>query len=90
MIMKTLSLVKHAGIVALASAAMLMTPAVSFAGTPFIIGGPGYQPPVHFAAPVSGYHAFAAAEMGNIMAPHRSGEAACMRAPFSDRYAPCY
>lgn len=86
--MKTLSLIKYAAIAVIAGAAV-MAPAASFAGTPFVFGGPGYQPPVHSTVS-PGYRAYASATMVRNMAPHRSGGADCMRAPFSDSYEPCY
>jgi hypothetical protein len=88
MIMNTLSLIKYAAVATIAGAAV-MAPVASFAGSPFVFGGPGYQPPVHSTSS-PGSRAFASAQVDKNLASHRYSGVNCMRAPFSDCYEPCY
>jgi hypothetical protein len=90
MIMNTLSLAKVAA--ALAIAGMLMAPAASFAGTPFIFGGPGYQPAVHAGTTASAMHAYAEAHEGVARGGWRATRPAtnCMVSPGSTAFEPCF
>jgi hypothetical protein len=90
MIMKTLSLAKAAA--ALAVAGMLMAPTLSFAGTPFIFGGPGYQPAVHTGTSAPAMNAYAEAHDGMARGGWRAPRPAtsCMVSPGSAAFEPCY
>ena len=74
-----------------AVAGALLVPTASFAGSPFVFGGPGYQAPVHTNAATSeeGYRAFAYEPGPRRNAGYRT-ERACMQPQGSLLYEPCF
>ena len=87
--MHTKPILKYAAIAAFAGA--LLAPTASFAGSPFVFGGPGYEKPMHSAATAErGYNAFAY-EPGaaSMRSPTSRNERACMRPRSSLAYEPC-